>query len=201
MNGRYNVKRIYDIYFSLLLYGMFNVYTIWRGGKWCAMKFITLYDEYFDDVYRYVYFKTGNSWDADDLVSEIFRKAYEKFNTIKDNPKAWLFTIVRNTITDHYRKKKVITIGDDLDQFSYPSCFEQEYETKEQLRTLKESLHSLTKEELELINLRYFAEMPFHEIGKLIGKSEDAVKMQIYRITKKLKVLLNDHNDHMEGSK
>lgn len=40
--------------------------------------FIHLYDQYYDDVYRYVYVKTGNKWDTEDIVSDIFRKAYEK---------------------------------------------------------------------------------------------------------------------------
>ena len=34
--------------------------------------FLNLYDQYFNDVYRYVYVKTGNKWDAEDIVSDIF---------------------------------------------------------------------------------------------------------------------------------
>jgi hypothetical protein len=37
-------------------------------------KFLKFYDQYFDDVYRFVYFKTGSRWDTDDLASDIFRK-------------------------------------------------------------------------------------------------------------------------------
>ncbi|MFJ8258224.1 hypothetical protein ACIQ4Z_13225 [Peribacillus asahii] len=39
--------------------------------------FASMYDEYFDDVYRYVYVKTGNKWDTEDIVSDTFRKAEE----------------------------------------------------------------------------------------------------------------------------
>lgn len=65
--------------------------------------FLNIYDQYFNDVYRYVYVKTGNKWDAEDIVSEIFRKCYEKFdaNSIQ-NHKASLFAIARNSIIDYY---------------------------------------------------------------------------------------------------
>ncbi|WMT41300.1 hypothetical protein RE628_01540 [Paenibacillus sp. D2_2] len=39
--------------------------------------FLEIYDRYFDDLYRYVLFRVGNRWDADDLVSDIFRKVLE----------------------------------------------------------------------------------------------------------------------------
>lgn len=42
------------------------------------MLFKHIYEAYFDDVYRFVYVKTGNKWDADDIGSETFRKVYEK---------------------------------------------------------------------------------------------------------------------------
>lgn len=154
------------------------------------LDFIGLYDKYFDDVYRYIFFKTGSKWDTDDLVSDVFRKAYEKYNTVNGNPKAWLFTITRNTVIDYYRKRKDIVIGDDLDLFTYPHSFEADLERRDEINCLKKSLQTLSKEELEIVNLRYFSEMKYKEIGQLLGKSEDSIKMKAFRITGKLKELV-----------
>ncbi|RXT00624.1 RNA polymerase sigma factor [Ammoniphilus sp. CFH 90114] len=149
--------------------------------------FMDLYDQSYEDVYRYVLFKVGNKWDADDLVSEIFRKAFERFNRLQHaNAKAWLMTIARNTVIDHYRKKKDLAVGEDLDGFSYPVLFEEALEKQDDLQCLKKSLKSLDKEELEIVNLHYFSEMKYKEIGSIIGKSESAVKMKASRMIKKI---------------
>ncbi|MBE3592264.1 MAG: RNA polymerase sigma factor [Thermoanaerobacter sp.] len=153
-------------------------------------SFLEFYEKNFDDVYRYVYFKIGNKWDADDIVSEIFIKAYEKYKTIKSNPRSWLFSIAKNTITDHYRKNKNVTLEDDLSPFSYPDIFENKFETEAEIDCLKKSIYSLPKEEIEIINLKYFAGMTHREISQIVKKTEDAVKMKAFRIIQKLKNLV-----------
>lgn len=154
-------------------------------------KFASLYDNYFDDVYRYIYFKTGNKWDTDDLVSEAFRKACEKYDSSIRNEKAWLFMIVRNSVIDYYRKRKDVLLEENIDLYTYPSAFEQEFEKKENIKCLKNALDRLSQEESEIINLKYFADMKYKDIGKLLGKSDNAVKMKTARIIKKLKDLMN----------
>lgn len=154
-------------------------------------NFTDIYDQYFDDVYRYVYFKTGNRWDTDDLVSEAFRKAFENYSARIENPKAWLFTIVRNTVTDFYRKKKDVALAESLENCEYTYGFEQSLEKQDELNCLKQSLKLLSKEEMEIVNLRYFAGLKHLDIADLLGKSEDSVKMKVSRIIKKLKDLTN----------
>ncbi|MGB9680264.1 MAG: RNA polymerase sigma factor [Thermoanaerobacteraceae bacterium] len=153
-------------------------------------SFIEFYEKNFDDVYRYVYFKIGNKWDTDDIVSEIFKKAYEKYKTIKSNPRSWLFSIAKNTITDHYRKNKNVTLEDDLSSFPYPDIFENKFEKEAEIDCLKKSIYSLPKEEIEIINLKYFTGMTHREISQIAKKTEDAVKMKAFRIIQKLKNLV-----------
>lgn len=54
-------------------YVFFHVLFSNRGVVSMGEDFLNIYDQYFNDVYRYVYVKTGNKWDAEDIVSEIFR--------------------------------------------------------------------------------------------------------------------------------
>lgn len=178
--------------YSVLPYQISTVYLSERGIVLKVhQEFIKIYDEYFDDIYRYVYFKTGSRWETDDLVSEIFRKAFEKVSSINNNPKAWLFTIARNTVIDFYRKRKDIASSDILDEYTHPNCFEQEIEKKEEVYFLKNALSFLTKEELELINLHYFSDMTYREIGETLGKTEASVKSKVNRLKIKLKELLS----------
>ncbi|AAM23615.1 RNA polymerase sigma factor [Caldanaerobacter subterraneus] len=153
-------------------------------------SFIEFYEKNFDDVYRYVYFKVGNKWDADDIVSETFQKAFEKYNTVKSNSKAWIFSIARNTVTDYYRMRKNLVSEELIMEHFYPDVFEDKLEREVELDCLKKSLYSLSKEEIEIVNLKYFANMTHREISQLIEKTEEAVKAQAYRIIQKLKNLV-----------
>lgn len=155
-------------------------------------RFIAMYDEYFDDVYRYIYTKTGNKWDAEDVVSETFRKAYEKRACLvkEPNPKAWLLTVARNTAIDHYRKKKGIPIGDRLDFYPVPVPFSDPLEQWEERECLKKTLLCLPPEEMEIINLRYFANMRFKEIAAILQVQENFIRVKSGRIIKKVGLII-----------
>src|SRR3989339_293021 len=71
--------------------------------------FISAYDSYLNDIYRFIYFKVGNREEAEDLTSSVFLKTW---NYIQDNNlksyktlKALLYRIARNAVIDHYRQK------------------------------------------------------------------------------------------------
>jgi RNA polymerase sigma-70 factor (ECF subfamily) len=155
-------------------------------------EFTSVYDECFDDVYRYVYAKTSNKWDTEDIVSETFRKAYEKISSLKDstNLKAWLLTIARNTVIDYYRKKKTILVGDEMDLYFSPLPFKDPFDQSSELECLKKSLNVLSKEELEMTNLRYFAGLKFKEIAVVLEKTEETLRVKSSRISKKLGMLV-----------
>lgn len=152
--------------------------------------FLGLYKDSFDDVYRYVFFKTGNCWETDDIVSSIYEKAFYRYDQVRDNPKAWLFTIARNAITDYYRAMKDSPWDESMDQFLY---FEENFsalEDQETMQCLKDSLAFLSEEERELIKVRYFGKLKFREISELSGHEEGALRKKVSRIIKKLRILI-----------
>lgn len=168
----------FTIYSSLYMMG---------GQKMVHREFLKLYDECYDDVYRYIHFKVGNSWDADDITEEVFKRAFEKFRTVSGSSRPWLFTIARNAVTDYYRRKKDVPGSEILDTYQHPYNFEEEFLKREKLGCLKNSLNLLNEEELEIINLRYFSEMKYGEIAIVLEKSENAVKMKAIRVMNKLR--------------
>jgi RNA polymerase sigma-70 factor (TIGR02943 family) len=64
-------------------------------------------DQYGDELYSWASFKTSSSTTAEDLVQDTFIAAYQAVDKFKgnSNPKTWLFSILKNKIIDHYRKK------------------------------------------------------------------------------------------------
>ncbi|WP_083825653.1 RNA polymerase sigma factor [Caldicellulosiruptor acetigenus] len=157
-------------------------------------KFLNFFNRYFDDAYRYVFFKVGNKWDTDDIVSEAFKRVYENFSNIKSSPKVYLFVTLQHVITDHYRRKKNFCLEDGCKDF-YSYDLEEIFIEKEELNTLKKVLKTLNKEELELINLRFFSQLSFKEISTVLNKSEGALKMQCKRIIEKLRLHIKKYSE------
>jgi len=79
-----------------------------------------LVEKYTGDLYSWALHKVSNAEIAKDLVQDTFLAAAEKIDTFKGNssPKTWLFAILNNKITDHYRKKVNQTVNIDHQFFS-----------------------------------------------------------------------------------
>ncbi|RJX38953.1 RNA polymerase sigma factor [Paenibacillus pinisoli] len=156
--------------------------------------FVSVYDEYFDDIYRFVLYKTGNKWDTDDLVSDIFRKAFQHYRNQQVDEgrvKPWLFTIARNTVIDHYRKKKEWVYGHDPEVLGYTRISELMETIDLQHDCLKQSLLALAPDEREMINLKYIAGMKYSEISQVVGKAELWLKTKVQRIRQKMALSIN----------
>ncbi|WP_079913762.1 RNA polymerase sigma factor [Paenibacillus sp. 32352] len=156
--------------------------------------FVLIYDGCFNDVYRYVYSKVGNKWDTDDIVSEIFRKAFEKYESLQDhsNARAWLFTIARHTVIDFYRRRKDVPTGEEMERVASQESFAAEVEQEEELDCLQKVLAFLPEEDRELVKLKYFAGLKHREIGDVLSKSEEVIKMRAFRLLKKMSILVKN---------
>jgi RNA polymerase sigma-70 factor (ECF subfamily) len=71
--------------------------------------FLAFYRAHVERIYKFVYFRVGsNKETAEDLVQDIFLKAYEAHDRYdpEKSLSAWIFTIARNTVINHYAKRK-----------------------------------------------------------------------------------------------
>lgn len=155
-----------------------------------------LYRRYLVRVYRYTFSKTADPAIAEELTSSIFLDALEGLN--RYNPRgtfaAWLFTIARRRCADYHRSSSPLPlIADALPAFeSHP---EDEKDRKDLFLWLERILTRLSEEELNLLRLRYAAELSHAEIGHIIGKSEAATKMALSRLIRRLRGLWEIENE------
>jgi len=159
-----------------------------RAAKTDAEAFALLYDRYVQRLYRYCFHRTSNAHDAEDLTSQIFLAAPEAFprRPRYGHLAAWLFTIARHKVMDHYRHAP----GLQLNKSRVPSVHSDlagEIESSQQRAALSRAIQLLANDEQELIRLRYAAELSFAEISRALHKSENATKKMLYRLLMRLK--------------
>ena len=144
------------------------------------------FDEHYDKIYRYCYFKVKNQYVAEDITQETFLRFMESSH-YKDvgRPLAYMYTIARNLCMDEFRKVPTEELKEDMKQ----GGFEDAVVEKE---NLKQAMKALTNEEQELLLLRYVNEISFSDLSKLYGKSRFALYRELSKITKKLERRLSD---------
>jgi RNA polymerase sigma-70 factor (ECF subfamily) len=156
--------------------------------------FEKLYEMYFDKIYSYIYYRTFNHPLTEDLTSETFMKVLRSLDRFewKENGSfsAWIFRIAQNVVNDYYRSKKEFVDIEKISDSSWLRNPEEELLDKVEKDIIKSALSKLTKDQQEVVILRYSANMKFHEIAKVKNKSDVAVRALFFRAIHSLKEML-----------
>ena len=153
-----------------------------------------LYSLFFDRIYRFVYVSLRDRELSEDLTQNTFLRSWRSlktFSTSAGSFQAFLFAIARNLLIDWYRKKKPLPLF-VAEQKPSKENLEEEAVQKEAQGVVWKALFRLREMERHLIVLRYFEDLSYREIAKVVGKNEGAVRVSIYRILKTLKVQLKE---------
>lgn len=144
-----------------------------------------IYDRYAPRIYRFIYFKVGNRADAEDIASETFLKAWQYIRegqTIK-NFNAFLYSIARNLVIDHYRfeaRKKEFE-EHSADELASHANLLRGLEIKQNEEQILRALKSLKNEYCEVIILRYFDDLSIGDVAQIINKSQNNTRVLIHR--------------------
>ena len=151
--------------------------------------------EYFvTPLFRFIYRQVRNRTDADDLTQTTFLKAWDALPKYRNQGVpfgAWLYRIARNTVIDHWKKKKDITFEFDNDVFIN---IRDESETadatilkKEHAEEMQRCINILNETQREIIILKFFDDCSNREIAERTGKSEVAVRQILCRALRQLR--------------
>jgi RNA polymerase sigma-70 factor (ECF subfamily) len=151
-----------------------------------------LYDQYVDLVYRYVYYRVGTHAQAEDLTSETFLRALRRIGEFHWQGKdfgAWLVTIARNLVADHYKSSRFkleISTADLLDLGQAVEGPEQELLDSLTNQALFLALRRLGSEQQECIVLRFLHGLSVAETALIMGKKPGAIKALQHRAVRSL---------------
>lgn len=161
-----------------------------EAAKHDAEAFGKLYQQYVKRIYNYLYRHTGNQVEAEDLTSRTFFRALRSLHQYKDRGgafQAWLFRIAHNLVVNWYRDQSrhpVISLEVTGD---HPAQGTQRDEPHERLvRTERQELVArliaqLPEDRKTLLILKFVEKMSNDDIGKVLGKTEGAIKSLYHR--------------------
>ena len=169
-----------------------------RAQEGDAAAFAVLYEDYYDRIFRYVSFKTGNSLEAEDITAEVFVKMLESIDSFKWQGyqfSSWLFRIAHNLIVDHFRKRgrRHIVALDDAPAAAteYNPDLDRKLDVDMSMVPVQEAMKDLTDLQREVISLRFAAGLSVAETARAVGKKGNAVKALQHAGIKKLRGILS----------
>lgn len=156
--------------------------------------FEELHRRHVNDVYRYLYMKVASREDAEELLQDVFIKMVRNLASFsgKSTFRTWLFSIVRNTVIDYYRRKnrrdKEEVAEDDTLERKSPSASsaEQEVTRREKLEYVSVAFNELPEKQREILFLRFMEGFSLKETARITGKSVMAVKSLQKRAQEKM---------------
>lgn len=152
-----------------------------------------LYEIYVDRIYNYVYYRTGNSADAEDLTAKIFVRAMQHIHRYEDKGvpfSAWLYRIAHNLVANWHRdnsRRKIISIDDMTNWRVHEDGPEFAAQLTEDKEALLAAIRRLPADRQELLILKFVERLPNAEIGEIMGRSEGAIKSLYHRTLLSLK--------------
>jgi RNA polymerase sigma-70 factor (ECF subfamily) len=156
------------------------------------LNFQDLYESYATEIYRFAFWLSGNRFDAEDITSEVFIRAWTHSSTIRtETLKAYLFTIARNIYLQQRRKANRQVELDPVHVDPTPEP-DEVVETQLQLGKVRQILQSLPEVDRTAIVLRAQHELPYEEIARILGLSLTAAKVKVHRARKKLFMACNN---------
>ena len=164
-----------------------------------------LYEHYLTRIYNYIYYRTGNVHDAEDLTARVFQRAMKHILNYQDRGvpfSAWLYRIAHNLVANWYRdrsRKKELSITEKM---VLPAKHEHPETTI--LRTEKQDallriIRTLPPDRQQLLILKFVEHHSNAEIGEIMGRSEGAVKSLYHRTLLALRDQTDDLVLEIEG--
>lgn len=158
-----------------------------RASNGDEAAFGVLYERYVNRIYNYVYYRTGNAHDAEDLTARVFFRAMRHIRSYTNRGlpfSAWLYRIAHNLVANWHRdnsRRKEIPLEDSLFWLGGGEHPERALMRTQDQEHLLEIVAGLPSERQQLLIYKFVDHLSNAEIGQIMGRTEGAIKSLYHR--------------------
>ncbi len=130
--------------------------------------------------------------EADDVTQNVFIKAYQSLNTFKGESSfyTWIYRIAINLSLNEIRRRKIrktFSLDEEIHQVSSTDAHPLEMmEREERTKLIQEAIDLLPEKQKKVFLLRYYEELPYEEIAKILKTSVGGLKANYFHAVKKI---------------
>ena len=158
-------------------------------------EFRVLYERYYKIIYLFILRRVGQKDESADVCAQVFLKALVNINRYESRGlpfSAWLFRIAINECNTYFRTSKHVrtliledSIAENLSEDLFGNDFQQEM-----VNQIPQALQQLDPQDMHIIELRFFEERSYREVGAILGITENYAKVRTYRALERIRKLL-----------
>jgi len=153
-------------------------------------KLGVLFERHHKRLFNFFLMGTRNRDTSEDLVQDVFLKIMKYRSSFRDSSDftPWMFAIARNAKIDYYRKREntLDALDEKGDVPSGDPGPDTSTEHENDVSYLKRALDSMPEEMREVIVLSHYDDMRYKDIATVLGCTEGAVKVRVFRAVKEL---------------
>lgn len=162
-----------------------------RDPSTCRQAFGEVVKEYSQPLYWQIRRMVPSHADADDLLQNTFMKAWNSIENFRGDAKlsTWLYKIAINeslSWLEQKRKAAQLSAGDDSELLLHSIEADPDFDGDKLSLELRKAIASLPEKQRLVFNMRYFDEMKYEEISKILGTSVGALKASYHLAVKKI---------------
>ncbi len=149
--------------------------------------FSILYERYIRRIYNYVFYRTGNAYDAEDITERVFHRAFGHIQTYNNRGvpfSAWLYRIAHNLVANWHRdnsRRKEVPLEDRTIVQVHRTHPELELVNNQEKEVLLKVIRSLPEDRQQLLILKFVEHLSNQEVAVIMGRSEGAIKSLYHR--------------------
>lgn len=145
---------------------------------------------YYDDVYRYLYRKLGNAFDAQDVTQEVFVTFFGSLPRYRERGRLrhYLLRLACNASHDVFRRSRNdLPLEDAASRADAAADVQDTLQTKSERQAVSDDLQALPAFQRDVIILRFYHELPFGDIARITDSKVSTVKSRYRQGMDKLK--------------
>ncbi len=164
--------------------------------------FAPIYIRYHDQLFLFIHKRVDHLELTADITSRVFLKCLKNIGKYKFQGvpfSAWLYKIAINEVNNFYRQQKKVVRAVNIDDQNIGQLISEIDYQEPQIDPnvlVPVLLEQLSDHEIQFLELRFFENRSFKDIGYLLGLTEVNAKIKTYRILKKLKKIASEVRYH-----
>lgn len=149
--------------------------------------FSILYQKYINKIYTYIFYRTGNANDAEDLTARVFYRALGHIKSYQQKGipfSAWLYRIAHNIVANWHRdnsRRREVSLEDHLEIAQKDDYPENTLVHAQMAENLMANIRRLPSDRQQLIILKFVERLSNSEVATIMGRSEGAIKSLYHR--------------------
>ena len=152
--------------------------------------FAVMVSQYSESLYWKVRHIVLTHEDANDVLQNVFLKAWKNLETFqgKSSLSTWLYRIAVNESLDFLRKRKQDGMASEIEDpaVSNQLLADNYFDGDETQAQLQEAVSKLPEVQRTVFTMKYFEDMKYSEISKILNTSEGALKASYHLAVKKI---------------